>query len=221
MLIKVCGLRETGNVKELINKGAPDLLGMIFYEKSSRYIGAMPFEIGETSIEIPKVGVFVNASIEHIMELQQEFGFKWVQLHGDEDIAYVADLKVIANMKIIKVFRVTDKIDLEALKPFEYLVDYFLFDTQTSAYGGSGKQFDWKILLQYNLKTPYILSGGIDLEHVEEILSLYQKSPQMAGVDINSKFETAPGVKNPDKVAKFINTIRENTHNQSSYDRNR
>jgi len=221
MLIKVCGLRETGNVQELLNKGVPDLLGMIFYENSQRYIGDIPFEIGENFNQISKVGVFVNADIEHIIEMQEAFGFNWVQLHGDENIAYVAALKAKVDIKVIKVFRITDSLDLEAIKPFEPFVNYFLFDTRTAAYGGSGKQFDWQVLKLYDLETPYILSGGIDLGQAEEIVSLHNNSPQMAGVDINSKFETAPGIKDPDKVAKFIKLIREKTHNQTSYDRNR
>jgi phosphoribosylanthranilate isomerase len=214
MLIKVCGLKETANVKELLKKGTPDLLGMIFYEKSKRYIGDESFEIGETSSHISKVGVFVNASIEQIIQMQQAFGLEWVQLHGDEDLEYISVLRTQTNMKIIKVFRVEDKIDLEAVKPFGPFVDYFLFDTQTAAYGGSGNRFDWQALEQYNLETPFIVSGGIDLEHVSEITALFKKIPQMAGVDINSKFETAPGIKDPEKVARFINIIRENKIDQ-------
>jgi len=221
MLIKVCGLRDKDNVEELIKKGSPDLLGMIFYENSKRFIGDRPFVIDGISNSIPHVGVFVNASLEHILQMRKVFGFDWVQLHGDEDLTYVAALRAKEDLKIIKVFRITDHIEVDAMKPFEPYVDYFLFDTQTTAYGGSGKQFDWQVLDQYDLETPFILSGGIDLEHVSEVLSFYRNTSLMAGVDINSKFETAPGIKDPDKVAKFIKIIRENTHNQTSYDRNR
>jgi len=214
MLIKVCGLRETGNVKALLGKASPDLMGMIFYEKSKRFIGEKPFELGEKMHPISKVGVFVDATIDHILTMQQVFGLEWVQLHGDEDLEYIASLKSQTDMKIIKVFRVEDKIDLEVVKPFGPFVDYFLFDTQTAAYGGSGNRFDWQALEHYNLETPFILSGGIDLEHVGEITALFKKIPQMAGVDINSKFETAPGIKDPEKVARFINIIRENKIDQ-------
>lgn len=222
MLIKVCGLKDKDNVEELLSKQSPDLLGMIFYEKSQRYIGKKPLSIDQSIIKgIPKVGVFVNTSIGHIIEMQQIFGFEWVQLHGDEDIAFIGRLKEKTDIKVIKVFRVTDCIDLDEIKSYESLVDYFLFDTQTIDYGGSGKQFDWTVLEDYNSATPFILSGGIDIEHTEEILSLYRKNPKMAGIDINSKFETEPGVKDPDKVARFINIIRKNTINQIRYDRNR
>lgn len=222
MLIKVCGLKDKGNVEDILSKQSPDLLGMIFYEKSQRFIGTKPLLIDQSlNQNIPKVGVFVNSSIEHIIDMQLLFGFEWVQLHGDEDIVFIAGLKDKIDLKVIKVFRVTDSINLDEIRPYEPLSDYFLFDTQTTNYGGSGKQFDWKILEGYNLDTPFILSGGIDIEHTEEILSLYRKNEKMAGIDINSKFEIEPGIKDPDKVARFINTIRENTINQISYDRNR
>lgn len=222
MLIKVCGLKDKNNVEELLSKGSPDLLGMIFYEKSGRYIGTKPLSLNEAVAKnIPTVGVFVNASLQHIIKQQQAFGFTWVQLHGDEDFDFVKALKEAIDIKIIKVFRVTDRIDEDELKPFEAIVDYFLFDTETAQYGGSGKQFDWGVLSGYSLTTPYILSGGIDIEHAAEVVSISKKSPKMAGVDINSKFEIEPGVKDPDKVAEFINTIRENTNNGISYDRNR
>jgi len=218
MLVKVCGLIDEGNVKEILADLSPDFLGMIFYDKSQRYIGTEPFS---TEKEIPKVGVFVNAEIDHIIKKKKLFEFGWVQLHGDEDIAFITDLKEQIDIKVIKVFRVTDRIDLEVLKLFEPLVDYFLFDTQTVQYGGSGIQFNWAILKDYNLETPFILSGGIDLEHAQAVLSIYKENPKMAGVDINSKFETEPGIKDPEKVAKFIKLIRDNTINRISYDRNR
>jgi len=211
MLIKVCGLKDKDNVEDILSNQPPDLLGMIFYEKSERYIGTAPI-LKEKNI--PKVGVFVNASIKHITEMQKAFGFDWVQLHGDEDIAFISELKAGLSVKIIKVFRVSDEIDFKELIRFEPLVDYFLFDTQTTKYGGSGKQFDWKVLEGYNLTTPFILSGGIDLEHSEEVLSVYRKNPKMVGVDINSKFEIRPGIKDSGKVARFIDIIRENTINQ-------
>ncbi|HSJ69223.1 MAG TPA: phosphoribosylanthranilate isomerase [Anditalea sp.] len=222
MLIKVCGLKDKYNVEEILSKQSPDLLGMIFYEKSQRFVGTKPLLLDRPiSKDIPKVGVFVNSGIEHIIDMQLLFGFEWVQLHGDEDIAFIASLKDKIDIKVIKVFRVSGNINLDEIKPFEPLADYFLFDTQTTHYGGSGKQFDWKVLEEYNLDTPFILSGGIDIQHTEEILTLYRKNSKMAGVDINSKFELEPGLKDPDKVARFINAIRENTINQISYDRNR
>jgi len=220
MLIKVCGLKDSKNVEELLSRQTPDLLGMIFYEKSQRFIGSKPLNITPVS-DIPKVGVFVNASIQHIIDKHKIYGFTWVQLHGDEEIAFVTYLKEKLDVKIIKVFRVTDRIDEDELRPFEAIVDYFLFDTQTTQYGGSGKQFDWGVLKEYSLATPFILSGGIDLEHTGELLSIYKSNPRMAGVDINSKFETEPGFKDPDKVANFIKILREKSTNQISYDRNR
>jgi len=222
MLIKVCGLREGENVEQLLRKGVPDMLGMIFYEKSPRFVEAGASKPMKSSYPaISKVGVFVNASIEKIKEAKEKYPFEIVQLHGDESSQFVAALKEDLAIKVIKVFQVSDKIDLEKMIPFEGLVDFFLFDTQTSAYGGSGKKFDWRALESYSLKTPYLLSGGIDLEHVEEIISFSKSNPKMVGVDINSKFELNPGLKDPEKAGRFINLIREKTINQIDYDRNR
>ncbi|KEO73902.1 phosphoribosylanthranilate isomerase [Anditalea andensis] len=222
MLIKVCGLKDTDNVEKLLSPQCPDLLGMIFYEKSQRYIGSIPFTVrGEVNRPIATVGVFVNTDIDVIIDRQRIFGFGWVQLHGDEAVSYIRELRERTDLKIIKVFRVSDKLDENKMAPYEPWVDYFLFDTQTPQYGGSGYTFDWQILEAYSLNTPFILSGGIDLGHTTGLISMYNSHPKMAGIDINSRFETIPGIKDPDKVAQFINIIRENTTNQISYDRNR
>lgn len=211
MLVKVCGLREESNVAQIISRDAPDFIGMIFYDKSPRYVGGN--SAGLASIPgIPKVGVFVNASIDEIKEQQETYKFDYVQLHGNESLEFVINLKEQTSLKVIKVCSVSDRINLEELRPFEPYIEYFLFDTQTAAHGGSGRKFDWQVLEEYNLDIPYILSGGLDLEHAEEIISFYQQHPKMAGVDINSKFEISPGLKDTEIVKRFIKTIREKTN---------
>jgi phosphoribosylanthranilate isomerase len=211
MLIKVCGLKNGDNVAELLDKCEPDLLGMIFYEKSPRYIGRQrsaenrfPELKGQQ-----KVGVFVNCSVEEIGKMQQEFGFEYVQLHGDEDVKFVESLKSFLKIKVIKVFRVGQTLDVEMVREFEGLADYYLFDTATAAFGGSGKRFDWALLGGYPFETPYLLSGGISEEDVDLLLTFYNNNPHMVGIDINSRFETEPGIKDPEKISAFIQRLKE------------
>lgn len=209
MLIKVCGLREEENLAQIISSYAPDFIGMIFYEKSLRYVGEDADELIVPE-GISKVGVFVNASLDMIIAQHRIQNFDFVQLHGSESVGFVAILVEQILIKVIKVFSIADKINVEEMKPYEPYIAYFLFDTQTAAFGGSGRKFDWQVLEEYNLETPYILSGGLDIDQVQEIISFSQKQPKMAGVDINSKFETAPGLKDPEKVIQFIKKIRNN-----------
>lgn len=205
MIVKVCGMRDADNIRELDEKVQPDLMGMIFYPKSPRYVAdhsAIP------ATNAAKVGVFVNAPVVEIVETVQGFGLDYIQLHGNEDVAFVAELKQKTTANVIKVFRVTAEVDWEFLKGFEPHVAYFLFDTETKGYGGSGKQFDWQLLGAYPLDKPFLLSGGIDQESVADILRLKQQQPQLAGVDINSKFEREPAVKDIVKISRFVKQLK-------------
>ncbi|QDH79715.1 phosphoribosylanthranilate isomerase [Echinicola soli] len=206
MLVKVCGMRDVENIRELDEKVQPDLMGMIFYPKSSRYVAdasTIP------STKAAKVGVFVNVPMAEIVTKANDFGLAYIQLHGDEDVAFVADLKKQITADIIKVFRVTGEVDWTYLKGFEPHVTYFLFDTETKGYGGSGKRFDWELLEKYPLERPFLLSGGIQEENVEEIKHLQQKQPKLAGVDINSKFELHAAFKDVEKVIRFVKALQE------------
>ncbi|GGF37243.1 phosphoribosylanthranilate isomerase [Echinicola rosea] len=205
MLVKVCGMRDTENIRELDEKVQPDLMGMIFYPKSSRYVAdaaTIP------STKAAKVGVFVNTPVAEIVAKVNAFGLAYVQLHGDEDVAFVEELKKQSPADLIKVFRVTAEVDWSYLKCFEPYVAYFLFDTETKGYGGSGRQFNWELLGKYPLQKPFLLSGGIQEESVVEIQQLQQKQPKMAGVDINSKFELHSAFKDVNKVARFVTALQ-------------
>ena len=201
MLVKVCGLRD--NWKE-VSELQPDLLGLIFYPKSSRFIELDGEKIIAT--DIPKVGVFVKASAADIIKKVAQYQLSYVQLHGDESVEFIEELKKsLTEIKIIKVFRVQDK--LPDVKQFEDLVDLFLFDTKVSEYGGTGSRFDWNILSTYSSRIPFLIAGGVDEEDVENIKSLQING--FIGVDINSKFEDEPGLKNIEKVSTFIKAIRD------------
>lgn len=199
MIIKVCGLRDRENHQEISNLDV-EMIGINLYEPSSRYIGDFRLEQIENQI---RVGVFVKASIPELQEAVDNHHLDLLQLHGDESVDYCQEAQ---NLKpIIKVFRIDPDFDWTIISDFDF-ADYILLDTKTEKFGGSGKKFDWSILDQYNLDKPFLLSGGIGPEDVEQIKEI--KHPQFAGVDINSKFEISPAMKDASLVSAFTKEIR-------------
>ncbi|MFA5297742.1 MAG: phosphoribosylanthranilate isomerase [Lutibacter sp.] len=197
MKIKVCGMRDSKNISELMTL-KPDFIGFIFYDKSLRNVTDFP------QIEIPlstkKVGVFVNETIEHIVKKVNQYQLDFVQLHGKETITYCEKL-ALQKIKTIKAFSVDEQFDFSVVKPFEKHVSLFLFDTKGKNYGGNGIKFNWDLLQKYKGKTPFLLSGGITKNEVEEIKKF--KHPAFLGIDINSGFEIEPGLKNTDEIKEF------------------
>lgn len=213
MKVKICGLNNPENL-QAIQVFNPDFLGFIFYEKSPRCLDLnrmeKPIQDLETNAE--KVGVFVDAPIDQVLAYSQLLGLDYCQLHGGESLDYVKTIKA-AGLKIIKVFRIGKAgIQKQQLDAFDGLCDYFLFDTNTKNYGGSGKKFDWAIVNQYKGKTPFILSGGIGPEDAALIKQV--DHPMFAGVDLNSRFESEPGIKNTDSLNQFFTALK----NQQSYE---
>jgi len=197
-------MKYDDNIQEL---GAllPDFMGFIFYEKSSRFVGnELPENIlNELPASIKKVGVFVNATLEYVLFNVKKFHLDFVQLHGNETVEYCETLKQ-KGVKIIKAFQVSDEFDFSQLEVYKKYVSYFLFDTKSESYGGSGKKFNWEILNNYSLETPFLLSGGISLKDVSEIKSnSILKQLNIAAIDINSQFETAPAKKNISLISEF------------------
>ena len=197
-------MKFTGN-REEVEKLPVDLLGYIFYPPSKRYVGENPQE-GLFNSGKPKVGVFVDENAFEILGLAKNLGFEWVQLHGKENPKTCMLLKN-QGLKIIKAFSVDESVQFHKTKPFERIVDYFLFDTKSNLPGGSGKKFDWKILNTYKGNTPFLLSGGIKPEDAEEIKKIDHL--QLAGVDLNSGFEDEPGLKNIEKLTTFIEELKD------------
>lgn len=187
--------------ENIIEVGAllPDYMGFIFYEKSARYFNGTIPELIKT---IKKVGVFVNESVENIIEKINEHNLQAVQLHGEESVVFCEELKnkIDNKIEIIKVFSVGDDFNFDLLKPFESVCDYFLFDTKGKLPGGNGTTFDWKILKNYKSDKPFFLSGGIGLEEIAAIKNL--KLPVYA-IDVNSRFEIEPGLKNKNLLTNF------------------
>lgn len=202
MELKVCGMRESENIRSLISEVNPDWMGLIFYSKSPRYVSdEKAAEFKRQSVK--KVGVFVNESEAEILRKVDQFGLSAVQLHGKESVEFVKDISEKTDVELWKVVSVGDEIDWKSLEGYLPFVSKFLFDTATAAHGGSGKRFDWKVLETYPFDKGFLLSGGLDEESAEEVLALRQQIPQLQGVDLNSKFEDAPGVKNIEKLKNF------------------
>lgn len=187
----------------------PDYLGFIFYEKSKRnFDGIIP----ELPGSIKKVGVFVNDSIENIKTKVSKYDLDAIQLHGDESVDCISKLKQELNfqIEIIKVFGIKDHFDFEILKPYESIVDYFLFDTKGKERGGNGVVFDWTVLEKYNSTKPFFLSGGIGLQQIKEIEKIRKTDLPIYALDVNSKFEIEAGFKSVEKIKKFKDEISTN-----------
>ena len=194
------------NIREVATY-KPDYMGFIFYKKSKRFIG----EDFDTSVlkdidhSIKRVGVFVNHSNNYIEEKVKRFGFDLLQLHGDESVKQCQELKA-KGYKIVKVFQVDGDFEFAVTESYKKYVDYFLFDTKSEGYGGTGKEFDWNIFDRYDNEVPLFLSGGVGIESLEVIEKLTHLN--IHALDINSKFELEPGRKDIKKVKLFIDSIR-------------
>lgn len=189
-------MKDPINISGLVRL-RPDFMGFIFYPKSPRYVGEMDEDVLlRIPISVKKVGVFVNEPTASIVEKANRYGLHYIQLHGDETLEEAKFLKE-KGLKVIKVFRLMDSIPISARK-YSGVADYFLFDTASPNYGGSGRHFDWNILKTYNLETPFMLSGGLQLSDIEKIKAL--KLEKMIGIDVNSRFEMEPGLKDLEMV---------------------
>ncbi|MBL0684849.1 phosphoribosylanthranilate isomerase [Aquimarina mytili] len=187
----------------------PDYLGFIFYEKSPRNFDA---QIPKLPSTIKKTGVFVDASIDFIVDKVKQYNFRAVQLHGNETIEYCKDLKLhlelyTKSIEVWKVFSIKDTFDFEVLTPYENIVDYFLFDTKGKEKGGNGYTFDWSALNNYNSTTPFILSGGIGLDEINKVKAIVDTGLPIYGIDVNSKFEIEPGLKNSEDIQTFKKSL--------------
>lgn len=196
-------MKQLQNIEALCNI-EPDFIGFIFYKNSKRYVCSDKENIlaGKNNFAdkgIQKIGVFVNESIEEILNIVQQYQLDIIQLHGDEQPQFCEQLK--QHFKVSKAFGIDKQFNFDQTKAYEAYCDYFLFDTKTKLYGGSGKKFNWEILNNYKGNTPFFVAGGISLQDVEE-LKLIQH-PQFFGVDINSGFEIEPGLKNIEQIKKF------------------
>lgn len=229
MKLKVCGMKYVENIQEVAGL-QPDYLGFIFYEKSKRnFEGIIP----ELPKGIKKTGVFVNEMLEIVISMVEEYRLEAIQLHGDESVVYIEELrKQLAERKalfteenkqikkkknqhyisentveVLKVFGIKDAFDFDVLKPYLEVVDFFLFDTKGKERGGNGTKFDWRVLENYPFDKPFFLSGGIGVTDVKELQELSNSELPIYALDVNSKFESAPGKKNIEELKKFKKSL--------------
>ena len=217
----------------------PDYMGFIFYDQSKRnFEGILP----ELPVSIKKTGVFVNEYLEIVISLVEEYRLDAVQLHGDESVEYVQELQATLaerralfieenshqkkkknkhvlsaeKVELIKVFGIKDTLDFDLLKPYAGVVDYFLFDTKGKERGGNGIKFDWSVLKNYPFEKPFFLSGGIGANDLEEVRKIIALGVPIHALDVNSQFETAPGVKQVEELKKFKNRLSNESKNHTT-----
>lgn len=206
MIIKVCGMRESQNISDVVAAGA-NWTGLIFYPKSPRYVTEVP----EISADVKRVGVFVDADIQEIISTAIDYRLDILQLHGNESPAIIRELRSSASrqvrqdIKIMKAISIGNADDMQTFRRYEDCVDLFLFDTRCETSGGSGRQFDWTIINAYDGNRPFLLSGGIGPDDASRVMLVHH--PMMLGIDINSKFETAPACKDAEAVRRFIGKL--------------
>lgn len=196
-LIKVCGMREADNIRAVEQLGI-DMMGFIFYPKSPRCVCELPAYMPHSA---KRVGVFVNEDKKEIEMLADRFGLQYIQLHGNESPEYCRSLHA-TGLRLIKAFPIATRKDMEGTEAYEPYCDYFLFDTRCPQHGGSGNQFDWSLLNNYKGHTPFLLSGGINAHSAAALKEI--KHPRLAGFDLNSRFELKPGVKDVERINRFL-----------------
>ena len=204
MIVKVCGMRDGENIRQVEALGV-DVMGFIFWPKSSRYVSQCPDYL---PTQCKRVGVFVDEDPEQVKRLADDYGLDYIQLHGQESPAYISQL---GELYIIKAFNIATAEDLLQTRPYEGLVDCFLFDAKGKSVGGNGEKFNWTVLADYVGKTPFLLSGGIGPDDAAQVNAFVrgdlQSARQCIGIDLNSRFELSPGLKDINKLKVFLKQL--------------
>lgn len=205
MLIKVCGMKDTANMAA-VGALKPDLMGFIFYKPSPRYVGELsPEALEVVSSEIRKVAVFVDEALENILFTVARYNIDTVQLHGRETPELCQAL-ARNGLKVIKAVGIEETVDVEVASVYEHCCDSLLFDTKSPTYGGTGRPFDWNVLEYYRGNLPFLLSGGIAATDIGKIKRF--QHPRFSGIDVNSRFEVVPGIKDTHLLGAFIRELR-------------
>jgi phosphoribosylanthranilate isomerase len=203
--IKVCGMRDPKNILDVASLN-PDYMGFIFYEGSKRYVGpdfSIPSGFPK---KIKRVGVFVNATIENVLDKVSQHELDFVQLHGDESVDMCRKLK--NKVGVIKVFSVDESFDFNSPDQFKSCSDFFLFDTKGENYGGTGRTFNWNLLRKYDQQVPFFLSGGLSPENIHQLTQL--ENLKIHALDFNSQIESEPGIKDLDKLDSVLSILTPN-----------
>lgn len=218
MIIKVCGIRDADNIRDISALGV-DMIGLIFYSPSPRYVqqfssgaGIIPDyapDMGKTPL---RVGVFVDDMPQNIVTRVYNYKLDYIQLHGNEpretleNLRATIDPDIKPKIKIIKAISVSSAEDIKKYKEYVGVADLFLFDTKCKTVGGSGEQFDWQVLQAYDGDVPFLLSGGIGPDDAERIKNFHH--PKCIGIDLNSKFEIEPALKDVEKLKQFLVKVK-------------
>ena len=218
MIIKVCGMRDADNIRDISALGV-DMIGLIFYPPSPRYVqqfssgaGIIPDyapDMGKTPL---RVGVFVDDMPQNIVTRVYNYKLDYIQLHGNEpretleNLRATIDPDIKPKIKIIKAISVSSAEDIKKYKEYVGAADLFLFDTKCKTVGGSGEQFDWQVLQAYDGDVPFLLSGGIGPDDAERIKNFHH--PKCIGIDLNSKFEIEPALKDVEKLKQFLEKVK-------------
>ena len=218
MIIKVCGMRDADNIRDISALGV-DMIGLIFYPPSPRYVqqfssgaGIIPDyapDMGKTPL---RVGVFVDDMPQNIVTRVYNYKLDYIQLHGNEpretleNLRATIDPDIKPKIKIIKAISVSSAEDIKKYKEYVGAADLFLFDTKCKTVGGSGEQFDWQVLQAYDGDVPFLLSGGIGPDDAERIKNFHH--PKCIGIDLNSKFEIEPALKDVEKLKQFLVKVK-------------
>jgi len=198
MIIKVCGMREADNIRAVEQLGI-DWMGFIFWSKSARNVSERPAYLPE---RCKRVGVFVDEDMAEILGKADSYALDIIQLHGHETAEMCKILKKATGKMVVKALNIAVQEDLLVAKDYEGAVDYLLFDTKAQKVGGNGKKFDWDVLQHYEGATPFILSGGIGPDDAQRVKAF--RHPMIAGIDLNSRFETEPAKKDVEKLKSFL-----------------
>ena len=204
--LKICGLKESENILQVADL-CPDYMGFIFFEGSRRYVNENDI-LPDTPANIKRVGVFVNAEPHFIIDKINEHHLQGIQLHGNESPALCESMSHL--VEVIKAFGVDENFDLADLNKYKDSCQYFLFDTKAESHGGTGTSFDWELLRNYPFDVPFFISGGIGLKEIESLMnsSLREK---IFGIDVNSKFELQPGLKDIDQLSALKKILELNS----------
>lgn len=236
MLIKVCGMRDAQNIRDVAELDI-DMMGFNFWPKSKRFVSMISSQAGiipdysrerlDSAVNavnadathryvfpkrIKRVGLFVDEMPQTIVTCVYNYSLDYIQLHGSELPVMIDNLRrtlvpdIAPGIKFIKAFGISSEEDLEQTEAYEGVADMFIFDYKSPGKGGSGKHFDWSVLDAYHGSTPFLLSGGIGPDDAEAVKAFHH--PMFAGVDVNSRFETAPAVKDVERLKTFVNKIR-------------
>ena len=202
-------MREAENIRKVASLGI-DLMGFIFWPRSSRYVAERPAYL---PTKCKRVGVFVDETIEMVKRIADDYALDYIQLHGHESPEYVRQLQAAGGAPtIIKAFNIATAADFALTEAYEGVANYFLFDTKGPSVGGNGQQFDWTVLADYVGETPFLLSGGIGPDDAPALRTFFSAgcgsaAAKCIGIDLNSRFETAPGVKDVAALRKFLNEL--------------